>query len=139
MKSRTWFSDRRASSAIAEGGYKGFSSAIGRALAFAGHARLTQLHRVFLRVGKGVLGVEQALLSDSRRPTRTTITCPQNGIWRSFNFDQGGGLFLEMGPIALAQTVKFGICPSTAKTPLLTGHPRGRRSGGPSSLAPGAN
>jgi hypothetical protein len=34
MKSRTWFSDRRASSAIAEGRHKGFSSAIGRALAF---------------------------------------------------------------------------------------------------------
>jgi hypothetical protein len=37
---------------------KGFSSAIGQALAFAGHARLTQ--RVFLRVCKGVLGVERA-------------------------------------------------------------------------------
>ena len=60
MRSLTWSSDRRASSTIAEGGHIGFSSVIGRALAFAGHARLTQLHRVFLRVGKGVLGVEWA-------------------------------------------------------------------------------
>ncbi len=55
MKSRRWLSERRASSAVAEGRHKGFSSAIGRALALRDTL-------AFLRVAKGVLEVELELL-----------------------------------------------------------------------------